>query len=97
MSAPAPLVERVPRRDPVADALAALQGVVAGAVAVLVVYLVSAALLPTGRIDLLAAAVAVAVLALRRFELPVPALVGAAALVGTLVGVADPGFLLASR
>ncbi|MGA0121932.1 MAG: chromate efflux transporter [Gaiellales bacterium] len=93
----APLVERVPRRGPVADALAALQGVVAGAVAVLVVYLVSAALLPTGRIDLLAAAVAVAVLALRRFELPVPALGGAAALVGTLVGVADPGFLLVSR
>ncbi len=93
----APLVERVPRRGPVADALAALQGVVAGAIAVLAVYLVSAAVLPEGAIDLLAVAVAVAVFALRRLGLPVPALVAAAALLGAVVGVADPGLLLVSR
>jgi chromate transporter len=93
----APLVERVPRRGPVADALAALQGVVAGAIAVLAVYLVSAAVLPEGAIDLLAVAVAVAVFALRRLGLPVPALVAAAALLGAVVGLADPGLLLVSR
>lgn len=93
----APLVERVPQRGPVADALAALQGVVAGAIAVLAVFLVGTALLPTGSIDLLAAAVAVAVFALRHLGLPVPALVAATALIGALVGVLDPGLLLVAR
>ncbi|MFM7552707.1 MAG: hypothetical protein ACKO7Q_07705, partial [Actinomycetota bacterium] len=75
----------------------ALQGVVAGAIAVLAVFLVGTALLPTGSIDLLAAAVAVAVFALRHLGLPVPALVAATALLGALVGVLDPGLLLVAR
>lgn len=93
----APLVERVPRRGPVADALAALQGVVAGAIAVLAVFLVSTVLLPAGAVDLLALAVAAAVYGLRRVGLPVPALVAATAALGALVGLLDPGLLLVAR
>ena len=93
----APLVERVPQRGPVADALAALQGVVAGAIAVLAVFLLTTVLLPAGSFDLLAAAVAVAVFALRHMGLPVPALIAATALIGALVGVLDPGLLLIAR
>ncbi len=88
----APLIDHVPRRGPVADALAALQGVVAGAIAVLAIYLADHAILRDGGIDLLAAAVAVAVFALHRRGAPVPALVAGAAAIGALVGLADPAF-----
>ncbi|MGI9116356.1 MAG: chromate efflux transporter [Gaiellales bacterium] len=87
-----PLIAHVPQRGPVADALAALQGVVAGAIAVLVIYLADHALLRDGGLDLLAAAIAVGVFLLQRRGLPVPALVVAAAGIGALVGVVDPGF-----
>lgn len=88
----APLIDHVPRRGPVADALAALQGVVAGAIAVLAIYLADHAILRDGGIDLLAAVVAVAVFALHRRGAPVPALVAGAAAIGALVGLADPAF-----
>ena len=88
----APLVDHVPRRGPVADALAALQGVVAGAIAVLVVYLADHALLRDGGIDLLAAAIAIVVFALHRRGVPVPALIVGTALIGALAGLIGPGF-----
>lgn len=88
----APLVDHVPRRGPVADALAALQGVVAGAIAVLVVYLADHALLRDGGIDLLAGAIAIVVFALHRRGVPVPALIVGTALIGALAGLIGPGF-----
>ena len=88
----APLVDHVPRHGPVADALAALQGVVAGAIAVLVVYLADHALLRDGGIDLLAAAIAIVVFALHRRGVPVPALIVGTALIGALAGLIGPGF-----
>ena len=90
----APLIDRVPQRGPVADALAALQGVVAGAIAVLAIYLADHAILRDGAVDALAAAIAVGVFALQRRGAPVPALVVGAAAIGALVGLADPGFAL---
>ncbi len=90
ISVGAPLIDHVPRRGPVADALAALQGVVAGAIAVLVVYLADHAILRDGGIDLLAAAIAVAVFVLQRRGLPVPALIVAAAAIGAVVGLLGP-------
>lgn len=92
----APLIDRVPRRGPVADALAALQGVVAGAIAVLAAYLAEHAILRDGGVDLLAAAVAAAVFALARRGVPVPALVVGAALIGAICGALDPAFALLS-
>jgi chromate transporter len=92
ISVGAPLIEHVPRRGPVADALAALQGVVAGAIAVLVVYLADHAILRDGGIDLLAAAVAVVVFVLQRRGVPVPVLVVAAAAIGAIVGLIGPTF-----
>ena len=88
----APLVDHVPRRGPVADALAALQGVVAGAIAVLVVYLADHALLQNGGVDLLAAAIAIVVFALHRRGVPVPALIVGTALIGAVAGLIGPGF-----
>jgi chromate transporter len=88
----APLVDHVPRRGTVADALAALQGVVAGAIAVLVVYLADHALLRDGGIDFLAAAIAIVVFALHRRGVPVPALIVGTALIGALAGLIGPGF-----
>ena len=88
----APLVDHVPRRGPVADALAALQGVVAGAIAVLVVYLADHALLQNGGVDLLAAAIAIVVFALHRRGFPVPALIVGTALIGAVAGLIGPGF-----
>ena len=76
--------------------LAALQGVVAGAIVVLAVYLADHAILRDGSLDLLAAAVAVAVFALQRRGAPVPLLVVGAALIGAACGLADPGFALLS-
>ena len=81
-------------RGPVADALAALQGVVAGAIAVLVIYLADHAIFRAGGVDLLAAAIAVAVFVLHRRGLPVPALVIGAALIGAICGLIDPAFAL---
>ncbi len=86
----APLVNLVPQRGPIADALAALQGVVAGAVVVLLVYLADHALLRAGGFDLVAAAVAVTVFALRRRDVSVPLLVVASATAGALVGLVAP-------
>jgi chromate transporter len=94
ISVGAPLIEHVPRRGPVADALAALQGVVAGAIAVLVIYLADHAILRAGGIDLLAAAIAIAVFVLHRRGLPVPALIIGAALIGAACGLIDPTFAL---
>lgn len=88
----APLVDHVPRRGTVADALAALQGVVAGAIAVLVVYLADHALLRDGGIDFLAAAIAIVVFALHQRGVPVPALIVGTALIGALAGLIGPGF-----
>ena len=88
----APLVDHVPRRGPVADALAALQGVVAGAIAVLVVYLADHALLQNGGVDLLAAAIAIVVFALHRRGVPVPVLIVGTALIGAVAGLIGPGF-----
>ena len=88
----APLVDHVPRRGPVADALAALQGVVAGAIAVLVVYLADHALLQNGGVDLLAAAIAIVVFALHRRGVPVPVLIVGTALIGVVAGLIGPGF-----
>ena len=88
----APLVDHVPRRGTVADALAALQGVVAGAIAVLVVYLADHALLRDGGIDFLAAAIAIVVFALHRRGVPAPALIVGTALIGALAGLIGPGF-----
>ena len=88
----APLVDHVPRRGTVADALAALQGVVAGVIAVLVVYLADHALLRDGGIDFLAAAIAIVVFALHRRGVPVPALIVGTALIGALAGLIGPGF-----
>ena len=90
ISVGAPLIEHVPRRGPVADALAALQGVVAGAIAVLVVYLADHALLRDGGFDVLAAAIAIAVFVLQRRGVPVPVLVVAAAVIGAIVGLIGP-------
>jgi chromate transporter len=90
ISVGAPLIEHVPRRGPIADALAALQGVVAGAIAVLVVYLADHAILRDGGIDLLAAAVAIVVFVLQRRGVPVPVLVVAAAAIGAIVGLIGP-------
>ena len=88
----APLVDHVPRRGPVAVALAALQGVVAGAIAVLVVYLADHALLQNGGVDLLAAAIAIVVFALHRRGVPVPVLIVGTALIGAVAGLIGPGF-----
>ena len=88
----APLIEHVPRRGPIADALAALQGVVAGAIAVLVIYLADHAILRDGGVDVLAAAIALAVFALHRRGAPVPVLVVAAAAIGAIVGLIGPTF-----
>ncbi len=88
----APLVDHVPRSGPIGDALGAMQGVVAGAVAVLLVYLADAALLPEGRVDLVAIAVAVVVFALRRRDVSIPLLVLASALVGLALGLLDPAW-----
>ena len=71
-----------------ADALAALQGVVAGAIAVLAIYLADHALLRGGGLDLLAAAIAVAVFALQRLRFPIPALVLGAGVIGLLASLA---------
>jgi chromate transporter len=91
----APLVPRVPTRGPIADALAALQGVVAGAVVVLAVLLADAAFLRAGGLDAVALVVAVAVLVLQRRGLPVPLLVVGAGLIGLAAGLvgADAGVL----
>lgn len=88
----APLVDRVPRSGPVGDALGAMQGVVAGSVAVLLVYLGDAALLPDGRVDLLGIAVAIAVFALRRRDVSIPLLVVASGLTGLAIGLLDPAW-----
>lgn len=90
ISVGAPLIEHVPRRGPIADALAALQGVVAGAIAVLVVYLADHAILRDGGLDVLAALIAVVVFALQRRGVPVPILVLAAAAIGAVVGLIGP-------
>lgn len=84
----APLIAHVPQRGPIADALAALQGVVAGAIAVLAIYLADHALLRGGGLDLLAAAIAVAVFALQRLRVPIPALVLGAGVIGLLASLA---------
>ncbi len=86
----APLIDLVPQRGPIADALAALQGVVAGAVIVLLVYLADHAILRDDRLDAVAAAVAIIVFVLRRRDVSVPLLVVASALVGALVGALGP-------
>ena len=86
----APLVDRVPVRGPIADALASLQGVVAGAVVVLALFLADNAFLRSGGIDLVAIVVAVAVFLLYRRNLPVPLLVICAALVGAAIGLIGP-------
>ncbi len=78
----APLVHLVPQRGPVADALASLQGVVAGAVVVLAVFLADNAFLRLGGIDAIAIAIALVIFLLQRRGLPVPLLVIAAALIG---------------
>jgi len=88
----APLVDHVPQRGPVADALAALQGVVAGAVVVLVLYLADHALLRNGGVDLVAIAVAITIFYLRRRDTSVPLLVVGAAVIGGLCGLIDPSF-----
>ena len=90
ISVGAPLIDHVPRRGPIADALAALQGVVAGAIAVLVVYLADHAILRDGGLDVLAALIAVVVFALQRRGVPVPILVLAAAAIGAVVGLIGP-------
>ncbi len=83
----APLVDRVPTRGPIADGLAALQGVVAGAIAVLGVFIAQATLLPSGRVDLLALAIAVLVFVLQRRGISIPLMIVVVALVGALVGL----------
>ena len=67
-------------------------GVVAGAIAVLVVYLADHALLQNGGVDLLAAAIAIVVFALHRRGVPVPALIVGTALIGAVAGLIGPGF-----
>ena len=94
ISVGAPLIEHVPRRGPVADALAALQGVVAGAIAVLVIYLADHAIFQAGGVDLLAAAIALVVFALHRRGFPVPALIIGTAVIGAICGLIDPAFAL---
>ncbi len=88
----APLVDHVPQRGPVADALAALQGVVAGAVVVLVLYLADHALLRNGGVDLVAIAVAITIFYLRRRDISVPLLVVGASVIGGLCGLIGPSF-----
>ena len=88
----APLVDRVPTRGPIADALAALQGVVAGAVVVLGVFIARATLLPPGSIDLLAIAIAVIVFVLQRRGVSIPLMVVVVALLGALLGLTAPEF-----
>jgi hypothetical protein len=56
------------------------------------VYLADHAILRGGGIDLLAAAIAVAVFVLHRRGVPVPVLVMAAAAIGAIVGLIGPSF-----
>jgi chromate transporter len=88
----APLIEHVPKRGPIADVLAALQGVVAGAIAVLVIYLADHAILRDGGIDVLAAAIALVIFVLQRRGIPIPALIIGTALVGALAGLLGTDF-----
>jgi chromate transporter len=88
----APLIEHVPKRGPIADVLAALQGVVAGAIAVLVIYLADHAILRDGGIDVLAAAIALMIFVLQRRGIPIPALIIGTALVGALAGLLGTDF-----
>lgn len=93
----APLVERIPSRGPIADALAALQGIVVGAVVVLAVFIASRTLVGAAGIDLAAIAILIGVFLLQRRGVSIPLLILISALLGAAIGLADPTLGLIAR